>query len=83
MERAKYGSLKNLTPQEYARHKADNSKRWRENNREKARAYAKQWYQYRKVNGHHTLVCKYCGQTFASYRHTAKICPNCIKLHKK
>ena len=81
--RAEYGALKSLTPEEYAKHKAIISKRWRENNREKSRAYAKQWYRYRKQHGHHTLVCKCCGKTFNSYRITAKICQNCIKRRKK
>lgn len=78
MERAKYGSLKHLTPQEYAKHKATVTARWRENHTDYVRQYFKNWYEQAKTSPKHLLVCKICQKTFLHHRKSAKICPLCL-----
>ena len=81
MERAKYGSLTSLTPEQYKKHKASISARWRKAHKNHVKQYNKDWYEYNKANGKHICTCKVCGKKFKSHRSTAKICQKCLKKH--
>lgn len=83
MERAKYGSLKDLTNEEYRQHKAVISKQWRESHQEEVKEYNKFAYQRRKSNAKYEFVCKICGEKFFSHRKSAKICSSCWEKRNK
>lgn len=83
MKRAEYGSLKSLTDEEYKQHKAEISKQWRESHPAQLKEYNKMAYLRRKNNAKYEIICKICGEKFASHRKGAKICPNCWNKRNK
>lgn len=83
IKRAEYGSLKDLSEQEYKEYKAKIAKQWRSDNPDKVKEYNKDWYAWNKKHPKHECFCKICENMFLSYRKSAKICKRCLAKRKK
>lgn len=77
MKRLKYGSLKQMTPEEQRKHKRELQKEWRANNKGLVSRRNHYWYERYKERKPFVATCIYCGKQFNATRKYYKTCPEC------
>ena len=79
MKRIKYGSGKDMTPEQKKEHIKELQKNWRAKHRDRMRANNHYWSMIYQQTKPFKCTCEKCGNTFYASRNSVKTCPNCVK----